>query len=327
MSLWDANATTDLELPDGESDMLAGKILKSTPRNRVRGTVADEETMTGTAAGGRWIYHTRSSVRGHRDRQPRHLEAVSTGMPVASMGVEAISSLYSPAIESRYMPPTESPATGVTGVLRAVFGPVLALRTYKHLLYFVVAFPIAMVYWIVFGFGIFFGLFLSIVLVGLPILLLTVLFVRVFVALERWLANALLSVSLTPADDVPAAEGTVATIRAYIDAPSTWHGFGFLSLKFFLGMVGIILGYALFQGLSMLSTLVRRPHGIDFGEVNGEPVVWSVETLPEAGLAAVAGLVLVLLVVHLANGFGYAAARMATALLGSQPTTDATDGG
>jgi len=77
-----------------------------------------------------------------------------------------------------------------------------------------------------------------------------------------------------------------------------------------------MLAYGLVQGLTLLSAGVRRPLDVSFGEVNGDPVIWTIETVPETALAMGTGAGLVLLVMHLANGFGYVAERMALALLG-----------
>jgi hypothetical protein len=211
------------------------------------------------------------------------------------------------------------------GIIRAVIDPVLSGRTYKHLLYLVLAFPLTMLYWFLFGFGMFLGTILSVVLVGVAILALMIFVVRALVVLERWLANTLLAVSLEPSNDVTHSGGTGGNLRGYIDAPSTWQGFGFLSLKFFLGIIGVVLAYGLTRGLTLISAVVRRPLDVSFGEMNGEPVIWSIETVPETVLAVVTGAILVLLVMHLANGFGYVAERMAIALLGNSAGDSSTE--
>ncbi|UWG47573.1 Histidine kinase, HisKA_3 family [Halanaeroarchaeum sp. HSR-CO] len=215
------------------------------------------------------------------------------------------------------MPSTGDRKHTVPGVIAAVIGPILSGQTYRNLSYLVLAFPLMMLYWPLFGFGLFLGTLLSIVLVGIVILVLMVFVVRMLVTLERWLANSLLTVSLEAPDDVTLRSGTGRNIRGYIEAASTWRGFGFLSLKGFLGIIGLMLAYGLVQGLTLLSAVVRRPLKVSFGEVNGNPVIWTIETVPETALAMGTGAILVLLVLHLANGFGYVAERMAMSLLGS----------
>lgn len=213
----------------------------------------------------------------------------------------------------------------VRGSIDAVFGPVVSRRTYANLAYLFVAFPLTMLYWSLFGFGMIFGTLLSIALVGIAILALMLGVVRALAALERRLVNALLAVSLEPPDDVANRSGVGGRLRGYVDAASTWRGFGFLLLKIFLGIIGVMLAYGLVQGVTLVSAVVRRPFNVNFGEVNGEPVTWTIETLPETALAVGIGTVLVLLTLHLANGFGYVAERMALALLGEQTAESTTD--
>jgi hypothetical protein len=202
------------------------------------------------------------------------------------------------------------------GSIGAVLGPVFSLRTYANLAYLVLAFPLMMLYWSLFGFGMVIGTLLSVVLVGIAILAMMLLVVRALVRLERWLANVFLAVSIDTPDDVTEGGGAGSAFRGYVDAASTWRGFGFLLLKVFLGVLGVMLTYGLVQGLTLLSAGVRRPLDVSFGEVNGEPVIWTIETAPETALAMGSGAALVLFILHLANGFGYVAERMALALLG-----------
>ena len=223
------------------------------------------------------------------------------------------------------MPSTDDRQLTVRRIIAAVIGPVLSGRTYRNLFYLVLAFPLTMLYWSLFSFGLFLGSLLSIVLVGVAILALMIFVVRALATLERWLANSLLTVSLEAPDDVTQSGRTCRDFRGYIDAASTWRGFGFLSLKGFLGLIGVVLVYGLVQGVTLLSAGVRRPLEVSFGEVNGDPVIWTIETVPETVLAMGIGAILVLLVVHLANGFGYVAERMALALLGASAEGPAID--
>lgn len=209
---------------------------------------------------------------------------------------------------------TADGSTGCPG-LTAVVAPVVDPQTYKNLAYFVVAFPLGVVYSFVIGFGFLFGLGLSIVLLGLGLLIGLLFLTRALAGFERWLANGLLEVSIDPPADGDAGEGVRSAVESCLAAESTWRGLGFLALKMWAGIVGVFLLVAFATVASMLSALVRLPHVIEFGEVNGDPVTWTVETLPEAVLAVVLGLLAGLGLVHLTNGFGYAAGRMARSLL------------
>ncbi len=198
---------------------------------------------------------------------------------------------------------------------RDILAPVVALQTYKNLAYFLVAFPLGMVYSFVLGFGFLFGLGLSVVVVGVGILVGLLFVVRALAGLERWLANGLLGVDIEPDTADRGGDGLGSTVRAYLAAEATWRGLGFLTLKLWTGIVGVFLLFAFATVVSMLSAVVRLPHVVEFGEVNGEPVTWTVETLPEATLAVALGFLAGLVLVHLTNGFAYAARRMARSLL------------
>ncbi len=195
-------------------------------------------------------------------------------------------------------------------------GVVARPQTYKNLAYLLVTLPLAIVYASVLTVGFAFGLVLSIVLVGLAVLLGVVIAARGLAGIERWLANALLSVELRTPDDVSAGDGPIESARGYLEAPSTWRGLGFLSVKFYVGVVGVVLVVFLAEAIQLLLTPLRYPARVEFAEVNDEPVAWTIQSLPESLLAAVVGLVGTVVVLHLINGFAYVVCRIAEALLG-----------
>ena len=219
---------------------------------------------------------------------------------------------------------TGSPSTGVGSALRRFVGVVARKRTYANLLYLVLAFPLGFIYGWLLSFGFLVGLFTTIVGVGFVILALTVGGTRLIARFERWLANALLGTRISPPADRPPADGIWATVRSYVDAPSTWRGLGFVFLKFMVGVVGLLFILALVNTVQLVLAPLRYPTTVEFGEVNGEPVVWELATQTEALALLPVGVLFTLIVLHLVNGVAYAVARMADGLLG-QPVP-ATDG-
>lgn len=197
-----------------------------------------------------------------------------------------------------------------------VVGVVADGRTYRHLLYLLLAVPLGFVYSAAFTFGVAFGLALSVALVGLVVLFATLIGARLAAGLERWLANALLGTHLQRPDDLADAEGALAGVRKYVDAPSTWAGLVFLSLKFWVSLLALVPLFLLASALPLVAAPLRYPYEADFGEVNGEPVTWAIDTLPEALVALPLGVAGVLLALHLANLAAYVSRRMALALLG-----------
>ncbi|WP_435094013.1 sensor domain-containing protein [Halorubrum sp. N11] len=206
-----------------------------------------------------------------------------------------------------------------------VVGLLVDGRTYRHLLYLLLAIPLGFVYSALFSFGFAFGVVLSVVLVGFVILLATLLGARIAAGFERWLTNRLLGTDLRRYDDVDDvsddADGALAGIRKYVDAASTWRGVGFLSVKFFVTVLAFIPLFALANGVPLILAPLRYPYVAQFGESNGEPVTWAIGTLPEALLAVAVGIVAVLVGLHVTNLVAYVCRQMATALLG-EPRTD-----
>ena len=204
-----------------------------------------------------------------------------------------------------------------SGPIGNVFAPVLEAQTYKNALYVLLAFPLALVYWPILFFGFTFGFLLLIVGIGVLILLGVVVGGRVAARFERWLANALLALEIRPPDDRPTAEGFWSTIKSYVDAPSTWRSLGFLLLKFWLGIVAVLVLFVLVTVLELLTAPLRYPLEIEFGTVNDQPIVWAIETLPETALALSLGLFLGIVLVHVTNGLAYVSGQVARALLGN----------
>ena len=208
---------------------------------------------------------------------------------------------------------TTRPDSGPAGT---VLGPVLETQTYKNVLYVLLAVPLALVYWTVLVFGFTVGLLLLIVGIGVLVLLGVVGGGRVAARFERWLANALLDLEIRPPDDRPTAEGVRATARGYVDAPSTWRSLGFVLLKFWLGLLAVLVLFALVTALELLTAPLRYPLEIEFVTVDDQPIVWAIETLPETALALSLGLLLGIVLVHVTNGLAYVSGQIARALLG-----------
>ena len=204
---------------------------------------------------------------------------------------------------------------------RPVVGVCFERRTYANLAYLGIGVPLGIVYSGVFGLGITVGALLSVVGVGVAVLATVVFGSRIVTDLERRLANAVWSVDLQRPSDIPSdLEGSAAILRAYVDAPSTWRGLGFLSMRIWLAVLATVVLVVLANALAVVTAPLRYPTTVTFGEFNGEPLTWGIDTLPEVALAVPAGLLGVVVAGHAANGVAHVARRMALALLGRNQT-------
>lgn len=204
-----------------------------------------------------------------------------------------------------------------------VFGVAIDPQTYTNLVYILLAFPLGVAYYMVLTIGFGFGAILSVFLIGIGILIATVACVRLVAGFERWLANTLLGTALERSSDVHSSEGSLwATGKAYLDAPSTWRGLGFVLIKFWIGILAVMLLILLFMAITLITSLLRYPYEAEIVTVNDQPITWTIASLPEAALATVIGLVLGLVFLHLTNAFAYVSRQMAFALLGESESPE-----
>lgn len=203
-----------------------------------------------------------------------------------------------------------------------VLGVVADKQTYKNLGYLLLAFPLGIAYHMLLLFGFAFGAILSVLGIGVALILGTIVGSRVLAGFERWLANALLGLDLRSPEDArtSSATGLWSTAKGYLEAASTWRGLGFLMLKLWVGIVGLVLLIALLGTLSVVTAPLHYPYEAELITVNDEAITWTIETLPEALLAVPVGAVLGLVLLHVTNAIGYVVERMALALLDDPAT-------
>ena len=131
-------------------------------------------------------------------------------------------------------------------------------RTYLRMFYLLVSFPLATFYFVVLVTGISAGIGTAIIIIGLPILLLTLLAAIAFGRLERLLAIHLLGATIGPSS-VP--EPSPAKLRQRVQRllvdPVTWKSLVYVFLEFPFSIVAFTLVIALLStAVSLLLTPV-----------------------------------------------------------------------
>lgn len=215
---------------------------------------------------------------------------------------------------------SQSATASTPGSLSDVVGVVADGQTYRNLLYLLLAFPLGIAYFVILVVGFSLGLGLSVLLVGLGILLGSVIGLRFIASFERVLANALLGTDISSPNDVEDGDGLIETATAYIRAPSTWRGLGFVFLKFWLGVLSFVL-LVTFLGTALeLLVLPVFPGGAFNVQVFGWHVAETFETTTQRAVAVPIGAVLALVALHLLNAFADVNASIASSLLGPSNT-------
>lgn len=188
-------------------------------------------------------------------------------------------------------------------------------QTYKNIIYLVLAFPLGMFYFVILTVGVALGIGLVVLLVGVPLLLATVIGSRYLTTFERMLANALLDATVSAPDDVIllSANSLLPRLESYLRAESTWKGFAFLYLKFFIGVFSFVMIIVTF---SVTMAFLTAPVHYNNPAIAASGV-WTINTLPEAIIAVPIGISIGIISLHLVNAIARVSGWIAVALLGT----------
>ena len=184
-----------------------------------------------------------------------------------------------------------------------IFGPLVQARTYRHLVYFALAFPLGIVYFVLMITGLSVGAALAILVVGFFILALTLALARGLSQLERRLTGALLDARFEP---WPArAPG----IRTTLTDRRNWGRVFYLLLRFPIGVAGFVSSIMFLAAIAMIAAPLL--YDVLPGMVMGERI----QTSEQALLVSLFGFVLLLIWAHVINGLASLTRWMAEALL------------
>ncbi len=191
-------------------------------------------------------------------------------------------------------------------------------QTWLNILYLLLSFPLGVFYFVFFVTGFSVGVPLIIIWVGLLILALVLTAWQGFILFERGMAITMLREDIPPAQLADlSGKSTLQKIGAWFTNPVTWKGLLFLLAKFPLGIASFVIFVTLSAlSLSFLAApLIYRnmPIGITWGWNN----FYQIDTLTEAVLACLAGVLLVFVSLHVFNGAAWLWAKFARLMLGS----------
>jgi hypothetical protein len=196
------------------------------------------------------------------------------------------------------------------------------LRTYKNLLYLMLAFPLGLGYFVFLSVGLSAGVGLTIIWIGLFLLAVVLAGSWAFAAFERQMAIHLLDADVAPMLPPPSpAERTVwRQVRDVLANPVTWKGMAFLLLKLPLGVISFV---ALVVTLSVSSSLLLAPILWEMGVFDLDGVIVQVDSIGGAWVCSLIGLGLLFLSLNLLNGLAWVWRGVAARLLGSERFSEA----
>lgn len=205
-------------------------------------------------------------------------------------------------------------------LLRVIFNR----QAYQNLIYLGAAFPLGVFYFVFLVSGISTGISLMIIWVGIPILLLVGVGWWFLACFERFMAIYILKEDIPemmPPSDVSA--DIWMRFKAYFTNPVTWKSLLYLLLKFPLGMATFVI---LITMVSLTLAFLSMPliyeslppfeAGISIGM--GLPA-WHIDSLSDALLCMVIGLLLWPATLHISNGLAWVHAKFARLMLSVNP--------
>jgi len=197
-------------------------------------------------------------------------------------------------------------------------------QSYLNLLYLLAAFPLGLFYFCFLVCGLSLGVSLTIVWVGLPILLLVGAGWWLLAGFERLMAIHLLK------EDVPTMKrpsnesaGIWTRFTGYLANPVTWKGLLYLLVKFPLGMVTfviLVILIALTVAFVSLPFTYQSQQFFQDGFLHAGQFVWQIDSLGEALLGTLIGLLLWPLSLNISNGLAWLHAKFARLMLSIDPS-------
>jgi len=189
-------------------------------------------------------------------------------------------------------------------------------RTYGSLLYLWLGFPLGLAYFVGLTVGISAGVPLTIIWIGLLVLLVTFLAAWGAAGLERQLAIHLLGAHVPERVTHPASDRLLPRLGALLSSAALWKGMAFLFFKFPIALATWVVSLVSLV-VPLAFVLVPVAWLVNPEEIHIGIGLWQPEsflgTLP-FGIAGVLGLLVAL---HLQNGMGWFWARLAEWMLGS----------
>jgi hypothetical protein len=180
--------------------------------------------------------------------------------------------------------------------------------------YLALTFPLGVAYFTFLVTGLSVGVSLIIIWVGIPILLFTLAGWWVMGMFERQLVIHLLGVEIPPMSRGLAPGGAWARLKAHLGNPVTWKCMVYLFVEFPFGIAAL----SVLATTGLLVSFVAAP--VIYPWVDWSIGSWEIDTLGEAFIWPVPGLLGALILMHVMNGMAYVWARFARLMLGARIT-------
>jgi hypothetical protein len=207
------------------------------------------------------------------------------------------------------------------------FGVIARGQTWLNFLYLFLAFPLGLIYFIYLTVGISVGIGTIIIWIGILILAVVIAGWWLMAGFERVMAISLLKVDIPPmsTEKTEKAGTSLEKLGAYLSNPVTWKGLVYLLVKFPLGTLSFVVLVTL---TATTVAFIAAPFIFPFFPMVvdlSNNTSFIIDTLAEASILFVIGLVLLFVSLHIFNGLAWVSGQFAKVMLGNprsaaQPT-------
>jgi len=196
-------------------------------------------------------------------------------------------------------------------------------QAYLNLIYLLAAFPLGVFYFVFLVSGLSIGISLSIVWVGIPLLLVVGVGWWVLARFERLLAIHWLKEEVPSMMPPPIEPKNIwRYFKGYLSNPVTWKSPVYLFLKFPLGLATFVILVILVSLSLAFLTLPLTYELSDFqfgGFFSPDQAAWQIDSMGEALIGTLIGLLLWPLTMQITNGLAWMHAKFARVMLSVDP--------
>ena len=193
-------------------------------------------------------------------------------------------------------------------------------QSYLSMIYLLASFPLGVVYFVFLVSGLSLGISLVIIWVGIPILLIVGIVIWGFANFERSITIHMLKEDL-PSLSIHTKDGTDiwARIKDHLSKPVAWKSILYLFLKFPLGIFTFVVLATL---ISLTLAFLTMPINYTFMDSSQAGIflslgnsIWTIDSLGEALLLAIIGLMMWPITMHVSNQLAWVHAKFARIML------------
>lgn len=177
------------------------------------------------------------------------------------------------------------------------------LQTYLNVLYMIISFPLALIYFLFLIIFIPLGIALITVWVGIPLLILVIAIWSGFVLFERMLAKYLLNAHIWVDDHMNEGHGFYDYLKNHLKNMTTWKGLVFLLVKFPVSLITFIITVVL---LTITIGMITAPLLYMVFPPLELSMAFTVTSIISMFLVLVIGILLGVISLHIINGMAKA---------------------